>query len=88
MNLTVGMSFEMEMNVNMLDQLILLVQLSDVSVTSTNDYSTWCDVFYYTVHIEIYRNIINVIRKEILCFISPYLVLPPQPSDMGFTSDP
>ena len=40
MNLTVGMSFEMEMNVDMLDQLILLVQLSDVSVTSTNDYST------------------------------------------------
>ena len=38
MNLTVGMSVEMEMNVNMLDQLILLVQLSDVSVTSTNDY--------------------------------------------------
>ena len=40
MNLTVGMSFEMEMNVNMLDQLILLVQLLVVSVTSTNDYST------------------------------------------------
>ena len=38
MNMTVGMSVEMEMNVNMLDQLILLVQLSDVSVTSTNDY--------------------------------------------------
>ena len=37
-NMTVGMSVEMEMNVNMLDQLILLVQLSDVSVTSTNDY--------------------------------------------------
>ena len=36
MKLTV--SDEMEMNVNMLDQLILLVQLSDVSVTSTNDY--------------------------------------------------
>ena len=34
-NMTVGMSVEMEMNVNMLDQLI---QLSDVSVTSTNDY--------------------------------------------------
>ena len=40
MNLTVGMSFEMEMNVNMLDQFILLVQLSDVSDISTNDYST------------------------------------------------
>ena len=38
MNMTVGMSVEMEMNMNMLDQLILLVQLSDVSVTSTNDY--------------------------------------------------
>ena len=38
MNMTVGMSVEMEMNVNMLDQLILLVQLSDVSVTSINDY--------------------------------------------------
>ena len=36
--MTVGMSVEMEMNVNMLDQLILLVQLSDVSVTSINDY--------------------------------------------------
>ena len=36
MNLTMNeiMSDEMEMNVNMLDQLILLVQLSDV----TNDY--------------------------------------------------
>ena len=32
------LSDEMEMKVNMLDQLILLVQLSDVSVTSTNDY--------------------------------------------------
>ena len=40
MNLTVGLSFEMEVNVNMLDQLILLIQLSDVSVTNTNDYST------------------------------------------------
>ena len=40
MNLTVGMSIEMKMNLNMLDQLILLVQLSDVSVTSTDDYST------------------------------------------------
>ena len=42
--MTVGMSVEMEMNVNMLDQLILLVQLSDVSVTSTNDYFylMWC----------------------------------------------
>ena len=38
MKMTVKMSDEMEMNVNMLDQLILLVQLSDVSVTSTNDY--------------------------------------------------
>ena len=36
--MTVKMPVEMEMNVNMLDQLILLVQLSDVSVTSTNDY--------------------------------------------------
>ena len=31
--------FGMEKNVNMLDQLILLVQLSDVSVTNTNSYS-------------------------------------------------
>ena len=38
MNMTVKMTIEMEMNVNMLDQLILLVQLSDVSVISTNDY--------------------------------------------------
>ena len=38
MKMTVKMSDEMEMNVNMLDQLNLLVQLSDVSVTSTNDY--------------------------------------------------
>ena len=38
MNITVKMTVEMEMNVNMLDQCILLVQLSDVSVTSTNDY--------------------------------------------------
>ena len=38
MNMTLGMSVEMEMNVNMFDQLILLVQLSDVSVTSINDY--------------------------------------------------
>ena len=36
--MTVGMSVEMEMNVNMLDQLILLVQFSHVNVTSTNDY--------------------------------------------------
>ena len=36
--MTVGMSVEMEMNVNMLDQLILLVQLLDVSVTNSNDY--------------------------------------------------
>ena len=36
--MNVIMSDEMEMNVNMLDQLILLVQLSDVSVTNTNDY--------------------------------------------------
>ena len=28
----------MNVNINMLDQLILLVQLSDVIVTSTNDY--------------------------------------------------
>ena len=28
----------MAMNVNMLDQLILLAQLTDVSVTNTNDY--------------------------------------------------
>ena len=34
----VKMPVEMEMNVNMLDQLMLLVQLSDVSVTSTNDH--------------------------------------------------
>ena len=38
----VGTEVNMTMNmlnvVNMLDQLILLVQLSDVSVTSTNDY--------------------------------------------------
>ena len=34
----VKMTVTMEMNVNMLDQLILLVQLSDVNVTSTNDY--------------------------------------------------
>ena len=79
---------EIEMNVNMLDQLILLVQLSDVSVTCTNGYFYWCDVFYYAVHMEIYCNIINVIQKEVLCFISSYLVLLPQPSDMGFTSDP
>ena len=38
--MTVKMTVEMVMNVNMLDQLILLVQLSDVSVTSINDYST------------------------------------------------
>ena len=31
MRMAVKMSDEMEMNVNMLDQLILLVQLSDVS---------------------------------------------------------
>ena len=36
--MTVNMPVEMEMNVNMLNQLILLVQLSDASVTSTNDY--------------------------------------------------
>ena len=36
--MTVNMPVEMEMNVNMLNQLILLVQLLDVSVTSTNDY--------------------------------------------------
>ena len=34
MNLNSDLS--MEVNVNMLDQLILLVQLSDVSVTNTN----------------------------------------------------
>ena len=34
MNLNLDLS--MEVNVNMLDQLILLVQLSDVSVTNTN----------------------------------------------------
>ena len=38
--MTVKITVEMVMNVNMLDQLILLVQLSDVSVTSINDYST------------------------------------------------
>ena len=37
MNLNLDLS--MEVNVNMLDQLILLVQLSDVSVTNTNGYS-------------------------------------------------
>ena len=31
--------FEMEKNVNMLDQLILLVQLPDVSVINSNGYS-------------------------------------------------
>ena len=36
MNLNLDLS--MEVNVNMLDQLILLVQLSDVSVTNTNGY--------------------------------------------------
>ena len=34
--MTVAMA--MNVSMNMLDQLILLVQLSDVSVTSTNDY--------------------------------------------------
>ena len=38
MTMKLTVSDEMEMKVNMLDQLILLVQLSDVSVTSTNDY--------------------------------------------------
>ena len=37
MNLNLDLS--MEVNVNMLDELILLVQLSDVSVTNTNGYS-------------------------------------------------
>ena len=37
MNLNLDLS--MEVNVNMLDQLILLVHLSDVSVTNTNGYS-------------------------------------------------
>ena len=37
MNLNLDLS--MEVNVNMLDQLILLVQLSDVSVANTNGYS-------------------------------------------------
>ena len=37
MNLNLDLS--MEVNVNMLAQLILLVQLSDVSVTNTNGYS-------------------------------------------------
>ena len=37
MNLNLDLS--MEVNVNMLDQLILLVQLSDVTVTNTNGYS-------------------------------------------------
>ena len=31
-----NLDLSMEVNVNMLDQLILLVQLSDVSVTNTN----------------------------------------------------
>ena len=37
--------------------------------------STWCDVFYHVVHMKSYCCVINVIRKEILCFISNYLVL-------------
>ena len=38
MKVTVTDVMAMNVNINMLDQLILLVQLSDVSVTSTNDY--------------------------------------------------
>ena len=37
--MNLNLDLNMEMNVNMLDQLILLVQLSDVSVTNTNGYS-------------------------------------------------
>ena len=37
--INLNLDLSMEVNVNMLDQLILLVQLSDVSVTNTNGYS-------------------------------------------------
>ena len=37
--MNLNFDLNMEMNVNMLDQLVLLVQLSDVSVTNTNGYS-------------------------------------------------
>ena len=37
--MNLNLDLNMEMNVNMLDQLILLVQLSDVSVINTNGYS-------------------------------------------------
>ena len=37
--MNLNLDLNMEMNVNMLDQLILLVQLSDISVTNTNGYS-------------------------------------------------
>ena len=36
--MNLNFDLNMEMNVNMLDQLVLLVQLSDVSVTNTNGY--------------------------------------------------
>ena len=37
--MNLNLDLNMEMNVNKLDQLVLLVQLSDVSVTNTNGYS-------------------------------------------------
>ena len=37
--MSLNLDLSIEVNVNMLDQLILLVQLSDVSVTNTNGYS-------------------------------------------------